>query len=326
MVVQQPVRLRISGRDHPHDQAHFNASPGLRQLLLGSVFASAALASVLPPSAVRARDFPERFSINSLEQFTKAGDTWAMFNLAMKYTFGDGAERDVQKAREWMERAADGGYQPAMVELGVGYLIEGTGKDDRETGIAWLKKAADLHFGPAMFNLGIVAIHEKDFDGAKSWFEKGKDEGHLGSLRMLAYLYGRGEGGKKDCAEAARLLKTAANAGDSLAPDMFHFLFRNGRGGGGITFQSRAIVGAAKEGRGSVFNLAGESSFCGTPGKGADVVVDTKSISNWNVEIHTPRRHRYRCDGPPSVAAISACRLSSRAERLTRRYGSDSRI
>jgi TPR repeat protein len=258
-----------------------------RQFLLTSVFAGALLAGALLPGAARAREFPEQFSANTLNEFAKNGDAWAMFRLATKFSSGDGVERNERKARDWMERAADGGYQPAMVELGLTYLAEGAGENDRAAGVAWLNKAADLHFGPAMFNLGVLSIYEKNFDKAKSWFEKGKDEGHQGSVRMLAYLYGRGDGVKKDCAEAARLLKTAANAGDALAPDMFHFLFRNGRGGGGIKFEAPGIVGAAKAGGRSVLNLVGESSFCGTPGQGGKVVVDTKSISNWNVEIQT---------------------------------------
>ncbi|WP_105375129.1 IS66 family insertion sequence element accessory protein TnpB [Neorhizobium huautlense] len=38
------------------------------------------------------------------------------------------------------------------------------------------------------------------------------------------------------------------------------------------------------------------------------------------------RRYRYRCDDPPSRAAISDCRLRWRVDLLTRRRGSDSRL
>lgn len=254
--------------------------------LLGFFLLSIVLVKALSIVSFEKRTFPEKFSVSELDQFAKSGDAWAMFRLAIIYGRGDGVEQSDKTSRAWLEAAANANYQPAMNALALAYLNEG-GEKNRDLGVAWLEKAASLHYGVAMFNLGAIFVNEKEYEKAKLWFERGSREGNLSSLRTLAYLYGRGQGVKKDCAEALRLLRKAIDGGDDLAPDMFHFLFRNGRDAGKVTLSAKSIVGTGEASAESTITTTGEPSFCGESGKSGDVSIEAKKILDWNIAIRT---------------------------------------
>lgn len=58
------------------------------------------------------RDFTEAFKWYMLA--ADQGDQVAMFNLGGLYEYGDGVEKNMDKAKEWYQKSADAGYQPAI--------------------------------------------------------------------------------------------------------------------------------------------------------------------------------------------------------------------
>lgn len=47
----------------------------------------------------------------------KKGDACAQFQLGMMHYFGHGVEKNNEQAREWMEKAAKGGFEKAKIQL-----------------------------------------------------------------------------------------------------------------------------------------------------------------------------------------------------------------
>lgn len=50
---------------------------------------------------------------------SKGGYVWAMYNISLRYSLGEGLTRNHQLAREWMKRDADRGHSKAQFEHGL---------------------------------------------------------------------------------------------------------------------------------------------------------------------------------------------------------------
>lgn len=84
----------------------------------------------------------------------RAGDRDAQFALGMTYALRPGAGRDPDRAREWLERAAEGGHVLAQFNLAQILAGEVDGPADPVAAERWLRRAA-AHGDPgAQFQLG----------------------------------------------------------------------------------------------------------------------------------------------------------------------------
>lgn len=61
------------------------------------------------------------YSVASLQERARSGDTGAQYQLAVAYQLGDGLKKDMAKAVSWYKRAAENGHDQARTELGILY-------------------------------------------------------------------------------------------------------------------------------------------------------------------------------------------------------------
>lgn len=186
--------------------------------------------------------------------FDKAmnGDIEAKYQLARKYFYGNGVERDYDHAQMWYGLAAAAGHSFAKYELGKMYLygigIEknqelgteycldaywnfrasveksygfdvGRSVDDgtaEKEGFTGIKTAAYL-----MYTLGRMEYAgeglSRDYGKAYQWFRLSADGEHVHSNYRLAKMYYAGEGVRQDYAMAESYYKAAANGQDKYA-------------------------------------------------------------------------------------------------------------
>lgn len=60
-------------------------------------------------------DYPSAYK--AFEISAKKGDACSQFQLAMMHTYGHGTVKDEKKAREWLKKAADNGFDKAKALL-----------------------------------------------------------------------------------------------------------------------------------------------------------------------------------------------------------------
>ncbi|HUJ45546.1 MAG TPA: tetratricopeptide repeat protein [Rhizomicrobium sp.] len=81
-------------------------------------------------------------------------DIAAMRNVALMKRRGQGTDKDPEGARDYLERAADGGLPTAQYDLGQ-MLLDGEGGDaDPKAAVSWLAMAASAHHPMAAYRLG----------------------------------------------------------------------------------------------------------------------------------------------------------------------------
>ncbi|MEO0881827.1 MAG: peptidoglycan-binding protein [Pseudomonadota bacterium] len=123
------------------------------------------------------------------------GTPAAQYRLAKLHEQGLGVARDLQEARAWTERAANGGNVKAMHDLAV-FMTEGEGGQQSYTGAAeWYRKAAEYGVLDSQFNL---AVFYQDGLGvspslteALFWFEIAARQGDVDAKRSVAALQNR---------------------------------------------------------------------------------------------------------------------------------------
>ena len=97
-----------------------------------------------------------------LASAARSGDAEACFRLAKIYEAGDGASRDLAKARFWAGEAARLGHRRAMHDLAV-YMIEGEGGETDISGaVEWFNKAALKGEVDSQFNLALLLLSRAD--------------------------------------------------------------------------------------------------------------------------------------------------------------------
>ena len=100
-----------------------------------------------------------------MERLAIEGNPSAQFNLSIAYWNGDGVTRDLEKAAQWLLKAAEAGFAAAQYNIGCYWL----GAKDAENAVEWFMKAAKQNFGPAQFNLGTICGNSGDYVRAYVW-------------------------------------------------------------------------------------------------------------------------------------------------------------
>ena len=158
----------------------------------------------------------------------------AQYELASLYRQGLGVEKDVSKAAQWYQKAANQGLAAAQNYLGVLYQ-NGNGVEKDLTKAAELyRKAADQGFAGAQNNLGISYQNgngvEKDLTKAAELCQKAADQGEARAQTNLGWLFENGNGVPKDFNKAAQLYQKAADQGFAPAQNNLGALYQNGNG------------------------------------------------------------------------------------------------
>ncbi|MCB5266468.1 MAG: hypothetical protein LHW41_09590, partial [Candidatus Cloacimonetes bacterium] len=162
----------------------------------------------------------------------ESGDGRAMNQLARAYRDGKGVEKDLDKAAEWMEKAAKKNIWWAKNEL-FNILLDLDTYESHTSMISIATKFAMEGDGSAMLHLGRMYRDgkgtEKDLDKAVEWMKKAveKNTGRA-KLELTDVLLARGS--KEDEAKAFVLCNELAEAGNAGGYGRLARMYRDGKG------------------------------------------------------------------------------------------------
>jgi len=119
----------------------------------------------------------------------------AQYGLAKLHEKGNGVPKDLALAREWTEKAANGGNVRAMHDLAV-FMAEGEGGPQSYAGaVEWFRKAAEFGIVDSQYNLGVLYEQglgiSPNLTEAMFWYEIAGKNGDAGAPAKIADLTGR---------------------------------------------------------------------------------------------------------------------------------------
>ena len=189
---------------------------GLRALAFAALIPACATAQTPSSGGVS-----ERLSghVADLNKKALAGDTKAQLRLGIAFEFGQGVDKNVDKAIYWYHIAADRGDPVAQTNLGYLYETGGNGLENPAEAAKWYLRAAVSGFARAKFNLGILYLQgtgvEKSDEEAAHWIGQAADAGCPRAMAALGYLYANGKGVPRDPRKASELIQKSAKKNDS---------------------------------------------------------------------------------------------------------------
>ena len=163
------------------------------------------------------------FATAELKQAVQNGEPAALFEVGKIYTDGAGVEKDLSKAAQWYESAADLGFAPAQYIIG-NFNEKGLGVNkDAAIAAQWYEKAAKGGNIIAMHNLAVLnatpnALTEQpNMEEAFKWFSNAADYGVRDSQVNAGIFHTKGFGTEVNLVEAYKWFAIAAKAGDKDA-------------------------------------------------------------------------------------------------------------
>ena len=143
------------------------------------------------------------------------------FDLALKFYYGDGVNKDLKKAVELFTTAANQGHSQAQHNLGYCYQIGEGVEKNIEKAAGWYTVAANQGLPSAQYNLAYCYEEgegvEKNLKKAVEWYTAAANQGYSDAQYNLAYCYEKGEGVEKNLKKAVEWFTAAANQGLSDA-------------------------------------------------------------------------------------------------------------
>lgn len=101
-------------------------------------------------------------SLEELMELISYDNCDAMYELSIRFYYGNGVEKNYEKSFEYMLKAAKLGKAEAQFWVGYKYFHEeGTQSNDKEM-IQWLNKAVEQNNDMAEWLLGIIYIEGKE--------------------------------------------------------------------------------------------------------------------------------------------------------------------
>ena len=117
-----------------------------------------------------------------------AGYAQGQATLGRYHLLGEVFPKDLENARNWLEKAAAQDYAPAMTALAAMYMFGDGVKVNGKKAVELLTKAIDLGDGEALFVRGVCSEKgigvEKDPEDAQSWYAKAAEKGVTESALM----------------------------------------------------------------------------------------------------------------------------------------------
>jgi localization factor PodJL len=165
---------------------------------------------------------PEQVGNAALRQAAASGNAEALFEIARRYTDGDGVERNLIEAAKWYELAAERGFAPAQYRY-ANFLEKGHGLSvDLTQSAMWYEKAAQSGNALAMHNLAVLLTSGLLREGVQlgnaiDWFRRAAGLGIKDSQVNLGIIYAKGLGTEKNLAESYKWFAVAARQGDADA-------------------------------------------------------------------------------------------------------------
>jgi len=169
-------------------------------------------------------DGTEKDIAKAIEWFQKAADqnqVGAQYLLGKCYYEGDGVEKDIAKAIYWFQKAVDYGDIYALYCLGKCYYEGDGAEEDIAKAIDLFQKAADQDQEDAQYLLGECYYYgngvDKNIAKAIELLQKATDQGQEDAQYLLGKCYYYGDGVEKDIAKAIELFQKAADQGNEDA-------------------------------------------------------------------------------------------------------------
>ncbi len=176
----------------------------------------------------------ESFDADAFQQLAGRGNADAQFELGVRLLSGEGLPKDVDKAVEWLQKAAAQQHPGAMNAMGT-LFEEGAGvpKDEKKA-IEWYEKSAKLGFPLAQMNLsesyekgrGVT----KDEKLAMEWLAKAAHQDFPYAQAAYAWKLEHGQGIAKNNVEAASWYLKAAQRGLIAAQTHLAYMYYTGAG------------------------------------------------------------------------------------------------
>jgi TPR repeat protein len=111
------------------------------------------------------------------------GDDRAQYQLGQMYDYGQGVDRNIDKAVYWYERASAAGNKQAQHSLGIIYIVGRGLNPDYDIAIQWLKKSAEQGYIPAYSELGWAYLKRgknfSDLCNAIYWYNLSPDSTNI---------------------------------------------------------------------------------------------------------------------------------------------------
>lgn len=146
------------------------------------------------------------------------GNHDAEFELGAMFEHGDGVEKDLAKAKEWYEKAAQAGNRQAAFNLGMMHR-NGEGIDvNLDAARRWFVRASDAGDVRAAYQLGQMSYlgrgTEQNYERALQYYLKAAKGGLADAQMNVGVMHVRGEGvPTQDVVEAYAWLKIASENG-----------------------------------------------------------------------------------------------------------------
>ncbi len=163
------------------------------------------------------------FAPSGLKDAVQKGEPAAIFEIGRRYTDGIGTKKDLKKASEWYELAAQMGFAPAQYIIG-NFNEKGLGIEKNPAIAAeWYEQAAKGGNIIAMHNLAVLTATpnalsaEPDMNEAFKWFSNAADYGVRDSQVNAGIFHTKGLGTEVNLIEAYKWFAIAAKAGDKDA-------------------------------------------------------------------------------------------------------------
>jgi hypothetical protein len=165
------------------------------RLFIIFLFIISSLYSAQKPSKLYDEERYKEAYESAIEE-SKNGDKDSWYILGLCYYYGNGVEKNYQKAKEWFLRSSTNKdsqyYLYTIYSLGLG-----TDVNDKEAMI-WLNRASDNGSKDAINRVGAIKFEEKRYKEALILFQKASNLGSSKAFNNLGLIYMNGLSVKKD--------------------------------------------------------------------------------------------------------------------------------
>eukprot|EP01124_Arcella_intermedia_P027892 TRINITY_DN555_c0_g1_i1.p1 TRINITY_DN555_c0_g1~~TRINITY_DN555_c0_g1_i1.p1 ORF type:complete len:383 (-),score=97.24 TRINITY_DN555_c0_g1_i1:56-1204(-) len=184
-------------------------------------------------SDFRAREY-FRLAYEKLSPLAVKGDSEALCDLGSMYEYGEGVEKNYERAVEYYKQSADKGYATAQCNLG--YMFNnGRGvKMDRKIAAEYYCRASEQNHVRAQYNLGYLFKHGygviQDNQKAVQQYQLSAEQGYSKAQHNLGYMYSNGLGVEKDKKKAAYYYEQAAGQKNAMSNYNLALMYYRGEG------------------------------------------------------------------------------------------------
>ena len=172
--------------------------------------------------------------IENLKDLATAGFVEAQRQLAMMYFYGEGIEKNWDKAFQWMSKAAEQAYAFAQDQLAMMYFYGEGMEKNWDKAVQWMSKAAEQAYAFAQDQLAMMYFYgegiEKNWDKAFQWLSKAAKQAYAPAQYHLAMMYYNGEGTEKNLDKAFQWLSKAAEQAYAPAQYQLALVYFSGKG------------------------------------------------------------------------------------------------